>query len=375
MINPLKISDVLSQASQMQEEVQRKLGETVVEASSGGGAVTATMNGKKQLLKLRIDPSAVVGLSGGQPDVEMLEDLVVAAINEAGRKADEAIQSSMQGMLGGLKIPGPHLAAKRPASRHPEHRSAQPCGVQSVGDSAQSRRASTRMGARPTSSNHYRHLEEAHPVSRYAEPMARLIEELKKLPGVGTKSAQRFAFHILRSTDDDAAALAEAVRGLKASLRLCSICNNVTDVDPCAYCASPTRNQRLVCVVEEPTSIDAVERTRGYQRRLPRSPRHALAPPRRRPRSVARRHPRRPRRARRNRRGHPRHQPHPRRRSHRQLARRRPARLPGPHHPHRHRRPRRQRHRIRRRSHHDPRPRRPSRTLNCLRLLRNALVS
>ncbi len=102
-------------------------------------------------------------------------------------------------------------------------------------------------------------------MTRYAEPMARLIEELKKLPGVGTKSAQRFAFHILRSTDDDAAALAEAVRGLKANLRLCSICNNVTDVDPCAYCSSPTRNQRLVCVVEEPTSIESVERTRGYQ--------------------------------------------------------------------------------------------------------------
>ncbi len=95
--------------------------------------------------------------------------------------------------------------------------------------------------------------------------MSRLIDELKKLPGVGTKSAQRFAFHILRSSDEDAAALAEAVRGLKASLRLCSICNNVTDIDPCAYCASPARNQRLVCVVEEPTNIDAVERTRTYQ--------------------------------------------------------------------------------------------------------------
>jgi len=102
-------------------------------------------------------------------------------------------------------------------------------------------------------------------VNRYAEPMARLIEELKKLPGVGTKSAQRFAFHILRSTDDDAAALAEAVRGLKASLRLCSVCNSVTDVDPCAYCANPTRNHRLVCVVEEPTNIAAIERARGYQ--------------------------------------------------------------------------------------------------------------
>jgi recombination protein RecR len=93
--------------------------------------------------------------------------------------------------------------------------------------------------------------------------MARLIEELKKLPGVGTKSAQRFAFHILRSSDEDAAALAEAVRGLKANLRLCSICNSVTDVDPCVYCASPTRNHRLVCVVEEPTNITAVERARG----------------------------------------------------------------------------------------------------------------
>jgi len=102
-------------------------------------------------------------------------------------------------------------------------------------------------------------------MSRYAEPMARLIEELKKLPGVGAKTAQRYAFHILRSTDDDAAALAEAVRGLKAALRLCSICNNVTDVDPCAYCTSPTRNQRLVCVVEEPTSIAVIERARGYQ--------------------------------------------------------------------------------------------------------------
>jgi recombination protein RecR len=95
--------------------------------------------------------------------------------------------------------------------------------------------------------------------------MARLIEELKKLPGVGSKSAQRFAFHILRSSDEDALALADAVRGLKANLRLCSVCNNVTDIDPCAYCANPVRNHRLVCVVEEPTNIESVERTRGYQ--------------------------------------------------------------------------------------------------------------
>ncbi len=95
--------------------------------------------------------------------------------------------------------------------------------------------------------------------------MLRLIEELKKLPGVGTKSAQRYAFHILRASDEDAAALAEAVRGVKASLRLCSICNSVTDIDPCAYCASPVRNKRLVCVVEEATNVASVERTQSYQ--------------------------------------------------------------------------------------------------------------
>lgn len=106
MINPLKLQEMLSQANQMQEEVQRKLSETVVEASSGGGAVTVAMNGKKQLLKIQIDPSAVTALSGGQADVEMLQDLIVGAVNEAGRKADDAIQSSVQGILGGFQLPG-----------------------------------------------------------------------------------------------------------------------------------------------------------------------------------------------------------------------------------------------------------------------------
>lgn len=106
MINPLKMAEMLSQANKMQEEMQRKLSQTVVEGSSGGGAVTATMNGKKELIKLHIDSAAVVSLSGQTADVEMLEDLVVAAVNEAGRKADEAIQSSVKGALGGLNLPG-----------------------------------------------------------------------------------------------------------------------------------------------------------------------------------------------------------------------------------------------------------------------------
>jgi recombination protein RecR len=101
-------------------------------------------------------------------------------------------------------------------------------------------------------------------MSKFAEPMSRLIDELKKLPGVGAKSAQRLAFHILRSSDEDAEALATAVRDVKANLRLCSVCNNITDVDPCAYCTSATRNQRLVCVVEEPTNIAAIEKTKHF---------------------------------------------------------------------------------------------------------------
>src|SRR5262252_996484 len=101
-------------------------------------------------------------------------------------------------------------------------------------------------------------------MSRFAEPMARLIDELKKLPGIGSKSAQRLAFHILRASDEDAEALAAAVHDVKANLRLCSVCNNITDVDPCSYCSSPTRNQRLVCVVEEPTNIASIEKTKSY---------------------------------------------------------------------------------------------------------------
>jgi recombination protein RecR len=102
-------------------------------------------------------------------------------------------------------------------------------------------------------------------MSKFAAPMSRLIDELKKLPGVGAKSAQRFAFHILRSPEEDAEALAAAIREIKAALCLCSVCNNITDVDPCVYCSNGARNQRLVCVVEEPTNIAALEKGHGYR--------------------------------------------------------------------------------------------------------------
>ena len=101
-------------------------------------------------------------------------------------------------------------------------------------------------------------------MSRFAEPMSRLIDELRKLPGIGTKSAQRLAFHVLRASDEDARALAEAILELREKLRLCSICNNITDVDPCGYCTSAVRDRHIVCVVEEPTHIATIEKTRSY---------------------------------------------------------------------------------------------------------------
>lgn len=101
-------------------------------------------------------------------------------------------------------------------------------------------------------------------MSKFAEPMTRLIDELKKLPGIGSKTAQRLAFHILRAENEDAEALAAAVRDVKESLRLCSVCNNITDVDPCVYCSSATRNQRLICIVEEPTNIASIEKTKHF---------------------------------------------------------------------------------------------------------------
>jgi nucleoid-associated protein EbfC len=104
-VNPLKMQEMLEQARNMQTQMQEKLSQTVVEASSGGGAVSVKMNGQKQVLQLKIDAAAVMSLSSSPSDVEMLEDLIVAAFNEAGRRADESIKSNLSGMLGGLNLP------------------------------------------------------------------------------------------------------------------------------------------------------------------------------------------------------------------------------------------------------------------------------
>src|SRR6266481_117106 len=99
----------------------------------------------------------------------------------------------------------------------------------------------------------------------FAAPVERLIDELKHLPGIGQKTAQRLAFFLLRSAPEDALALADAIRDAKEKIRECSTCHNITDADPCLYCTGATRNHTTICVVEEAHNIMAIEKTRMYR--------------------------------------------------------------------------------------------------------------
>jgi recombination protein RecR len=98
----------------------------------------------------------------------------------------------------------------------------------------------------------------------YAEPVTKLIDEFKRLPGVGQKSAQRLAFHVLKMSEADVERFAEALREVKRRIVFCTICNNLTDVDPCRFCSSTSRDRSMICVVEEPHNLVSVEKTRGY---------------------------------------------------------------------------------------------------------------
>jgi recombination protein RecR len=98
-----------------------------------------------------------------------------------------------------------------------------------------------------------------------APPIARLVEELQRLPGIGRKTAQRLAFHLLRQPTAEAERLAQAILDAKQNLRTCSVCHNITEQDPCGFCTSSTRNRKQICVVESAQDILNVERTRSYQ--------------------------------------------------------------------------------------------------------------
>ena len=97
------------------------------------------------------------------------------------------------------------------------------------------------------------------------DPLTRLIEELQRLPGIGPKSAQRLAFHILRTPREQADRLVEAVRDVKERVTYCSTCNNITDVDPCGFCSADNRDRHIICVVEEPQNVSAIEKTGDFK--------------------------------------------------------------------------------------------------------------
>lgn len=99
----------------------------------------------------------------------------------------------------------------------------------------------------------------------YAEPVTKLIDEFKRLPSIGQKSAQRLAFHVMRMTEADVERLVTALREVKERIVLCSVCNNHTEIDPCRFCSSPSRDHSTICVVEEPHSLVAVEKTRSFK--------------------------------------------------------------------------------------------------------------
>ena len=96
-------------------------------------------------------------------------------------------------------------------------------------------------------------------------PINDLVEQLRKLPGIGAKGAQRLAFHILKTPREDTERLCEAIRGVKERVTYCSVCNNITDADPCVYCTNPGRDQRVICVVEEAQNVSVVEKTGGFK--------------------------------------------------------------------------------------------------------------
>ena len=187
----------------MQERLQKQMAELRVEATAGGGMVTVVVNG--------VEAAAVVedrsrGRREGRRRDAAGSDR--AAVNDAQRKADEA-----DGADDGRHDGGP--ADSRPMS--------------------------------------------------LPDPLLRLIEELQRLPGIGPKGAQRLAFHLLKTPREHTDRLVEAVRDVKERVTYCSVCNNITDADPCVYCRNDARDHRLICVVEEPQNVAAIEKTREFK--------------------------------------------------------------------------------------------------------------
>ena len=218
----LDLNAMMKQAQQMQAEMteaQAGLKDEVVDASAGGGMVKLKMSGDMRLLEISIDPEAI-----DPEDPELLQDMVMAAVNEGIRAAQELAESRLGGIMGGLGGPGGG-------------------GLGGLGP-ARDLKSGERL---------------------YAQPIQRLIAEMAKLPGIGQRTAQRLAFHVLRASDDDALALADAIREVKAKVGLCEVCFNLAEGPRCNICEDQRRDADVICVVEEPQDVIPIERTHEFR--------------------------------------------------------------------------------------------------------------
>ena len=217
------LRDLIQTAQRIQSEVARvkdELSAKTVEGESGGGMVRCVVSGTGELLELTIEPALATlpapdGLDGAGSK-KMLEDLVVGAVNVALERARELARQEMARVTGGFPC--------RPECSGPDRLA-------------------------------------------YAGPIARLVQQLGKLPGIGEKTAARLAFHILRASSEDAAALAAAITEVKQKIRFCGVCCDLTDRDPCAICSDARRETGVVCVVAQPQDVVAVERAAGFRGR------------------------------------------------------------------------------------------------------------
>jgi recombination protein RecR len=295
MPQPPNLQNMLRQAQEMmaqQQQAQEALKSERVEASAGGGMVKVAMTGDLHLESITIDPDAV-----DPDDVEMLQDLVVAAVNEAIRSAQELQESKLGGLsgdfdpmsaldalgMGGLGgalggggggLPGGGGAPPAgksgsvPGREHPRRQAAADhrLATSSVGAMAPLLHPPCVLASRRRRPPGRRACPRPEPLV-LAPPLQRLVTELAKLPGVGQRTAQRLAFHILRAPGEDAAALAEAIRDVKEKITLCEVCFNLAEGPRCTVCLDERRDAELICVVEEPGDVIPIERTHEYRGR------------------------------------------------------------------------------------------------------------
>ena len=208
-IDPQKMMAQLGKMQEQMAQAQEELKTSYVEHSAGGGAVTVKASGALEIADIRIKPEAI-----DPDDPEMLQDLLVSAVNGAIAAAQQLQQQKMMGQLAG---PADWAGSAFPGCR------------------------------------------------LFAPSVDNLIVQLARLPGVGRRTAQRLAFHLLKASEADALALADAIREVKERIGFCTECGNLAEEPLCPICADARRDRSLICVVEDPSDLVALERTHEYR--------------------------------------------------------------------------------------------------------------